>query len=110
MKAKLLGYIPCNSSNASHLLSSALAALPLVCSLACLQVSEPFCCWRFQEAGGIKPQGFFYEPNVEKGAFQWLQPPSQVLPGGLHTKLRLWSYSLEFAFVFSLAKFLVMGR
>lgn len=52
----------------------------------------------------------FDEPNIEKGAFHWLQPHSQVLPGGLHPRLRLWSYSLELSFVFSQAKFLEMGK
>lgn len=86
MKAKLLGYFPCNPSNANELLFPLLAAFLLRLSprpsagLGAALLSEIARSWWIQ-ATGLPSRAKCRERSLSS-----LQPRGQVFPGGLPTK------------------------
>lgn len=109
-KAKLLGYILCNCSNASKLLFLGLAAfLFRLCPCLSVGLGAGLCCRRLHRAGGFKPWGFFYEPSAEKGAFQYLTVRYSLVGSLQSTGCRLfpWSWHL---FSYRACMLLAMGE
>lgn len=93
MKAKLPGYIPCNSSNANKLLFPVLAVFLLRLS-PCLSAGlRAALLWEIAQSWWTPAMGTLLWAKCRERSLSLLQPRSQVLPGGLLTKHRPWSSS-----------------
>lgn len=99
MKARLLGYLPCNPSNASELLFPLLAAFLLRLSPCPSAGPGAALLSEIARSWWIQATGLLSRAKCRERSLSSLQPHGQVLPGGLLTKRGLSSSSLESALV-----------